>query len=67
MPILNMPLGLDGPIVELSVSVSEPWRQALLSAGQPLSNEFQALLGRDLLDSCLFFYNGPQQTFSLAF
>jgi hypothetical protein len=34
---------------------------------QPLSNDYQALLGRDLLKYCSFFYNGPADAFSLAF
>jgi hypothetical protein len=27
----------------------------------------QAMLGRDVLEHCLFFYDGPRRTFSLAF
>jgi len=34
---------------------------------QALSGNFQALLGRDLLEHCSFFYNGLERTFSLAF
>jgi hypothetical protein len=36
-------------------------------ACEPLADDYQALLGRDLLKSCTFFYNGPDDTFSLAF
>ena len=36
-------------------------------ACEPLADDYQALLGRDLLKSCTFFYNGPNDTFSLAF
>src|SRR5438105_13440515 len=34
---------------------------------QSLSSSFQALLGRDLLQHCLFVYDGHAQQFSLAF
>lgn len=34
---------------------------------QTLSSDFHALLGRDLLNYCSFFYDGPGQFFSLAF
>lgn len=34
---------------------------------QPLSSDYQALLGRDILKYCSFHYNGPDETFSFAF
>jgi hypothetical protein len=34
---------------------------------QTLSGSFQCLLGRDLLAHCLFVYDGPSGTFTLAF
>ena len=145
MPILNSRMALHGAIIDLSIGVSEPTRQAMQSAGkavpppiliralvdpgasstsivksvlpplglsptgfvpvttpttgstavifdeyevsltivhaelarifdnvpilgcQPLSDDYQALFGRDLLKFCTFFYNGPDDTFSLAF
>ena len=36
-------------------------------ACKPLSANFRALLGRDLLAHCLFVYDGPANRFSLAF
>jgi hypothetical protein len=36
-------------------------------ACEPLSNDYQAMLGRDILQYCSMFYNGPDGTFSLAF
>jgi hypothetical protein len=47
------------------------WLQVLpVLAGEMLAHKERGLdgvLGRDVLDGCLFTYNGPEQTFTLSF
>ena len=35
--------------------------------GTFIGKRYNALIGRDILSRCLFFYNGPADTFTLAF
>jgi len=39
----------------------------VIEAVFPVEEGIQAMLGRDLLDHCLFIYDGQNKTFSLAF
>src|SRR5437879_3103299 len=41
MPILSLPLGPDGAVIDLSVGVSEPKRQALIRANEPVPTPIQ--------------------------
>ncbi len=52
MPILTLPIALDGPTVDVFVGVSQPRRQALLAASLPVPAPFVARLLIDTGASC---------------
>jgi len=69
-------IGVDSDLLDVSIAIpgtstahiplfamNVPVIAAQLSAPQG----FQALFGRDILADCLFIYNGPRTTFTLAY
>ena len=54
-------LAILHPVQELLIT------SALVVECMPLGSSYLGLLGRDILAHCLFIYDGPSQSFTLAF
>ena len=60
-------------LYDICISLVRPPASAVMQTDMPIiegtftGKKYNALIGRDILRSCLFFYNGPANVFTLAF
>jgi hypothetical protein len=69
MSLVTGPITRHGAIVDVLVGVSQN-RQRLLEKNNfpvPERVPLRAIIGRDVLDHCVFTYAGPEKVFHLAF
>src|SRR5436190_23301217 len=62
MPQYDVVLGLDHPSSPLLIEVPP-----IIAIPNFTHGNIRALIGRDVLGSCLFIYNGPEGNFTIAF
>lgn len=77
MPRLDLPIGVDGPIIDVRAWLGPELEEALRAAGQPvpplvsvpglLDTGALVLVGRDLRATCRFTYDGRRRRLQMSY